>query len=198
MDLGDGATIVLAILTGFYVYFTWRLNQNAAKSATSAETSATAAETSATASQAATEAARDTAVASQRAAEAAERSAALSEAAIAVDFTAHAFSAGERTLVRVRSVTASVYVFSIHVRLLVVPESGGVREISGTTTMTGDDGAPALYVHRGEEALAFISERLNAGDTVIGHGMVSYGFQTEPTARERQFLVESQTIKAAV
>ncbi len=189
MDLGDIASIILAFLTAFYVYFTWRLNQNA-------QTSAVSAEASATASQAATEAARDTAVASKRAAEAAERSATLSEAAIPVDFSVQSIvTTGSRTVVAVRSDTANVHVFAVHVRLLVVPATNGsIREVSNTTTSKNDSSQPLAFLHRGDETWAFLAEPLTPGDTVFGHAVVRYGFAPEPAGRERWVEISSQQV----
>lgn len=189
MDLGDIASIILAVLTAFYVYVTWRLNQNAQKSAASANTSAAA-------SQAATEAARETAQASQRAAEAAERSAALSEAAIPVDFSVDSIvNTGARTVVTLRSETANVHLFSIRISLAIFPaNSGSHRDVSGVTTVTNDEGQPVTYVHAGETTFAVLADPIDAGDTVFGHALVRYGFGPEAAGRERFVEIPSQEV----
>jgi len=143
VDTSDITSIILAVLTGFYVLYTARLNHHARDSAKAARKSAVA-------SQTATAATLEITKASQRAAEAAERSAALAEAAIPVDFSARVLTTGSHTVVMVRSETASVHVFSIYVQLLVVPETtGSIREVSGTTRVVNDEGQPVLFVHRG-------------------------------------------------
>jgi hypothetical protein len=191
MGTGDITGIILAILTGVYVLYTGRLNHHARNSADAAKKSATASET-------ATAAALETAQASRRAAEAAERSAALSEATIPVDFSARLLTTGLRTIVMVRSETASVHVFSIYVRLLVVPETtGSIREVSGTTTVVNDEGQPVLFVHRGEEVLAVLADPLTPGDTVIGHATVRYGFLPEPAGRDRVIEIKNQKVTSA-
>lgn len=189
MDLGDTASIILAILTAIYVFYTGRLNHHTRRSAKAAESSAAA-------SQAATAAALETAQASQRAAEAAERSAALSEAATAVDFAVQSIvTTGSRTVVTLRSETANVHVFSVYVRLIIVPAaSGSIREASGTTTSTNDQGQPGTFLHRGDKTFAFLAEPIAAGDTVFGHALVRYGFAPEPAGRERLVEINSQEV----
>jgi hypothetical protein len=195
VDASGITSIVSAGLTAVYVVLTGFLNHHARRSADAAKTSADAAKTSAASSEAATSAALETARASQRAAEAAERSAALSEAAIPVDFSARVFASGSNTIVKVRSETASVHVFSIYVQLLVVPDgSGSVRELSGTTTVVGDEGEPVLFVHQGAEAMAFLTQPLTPGDTVIGHATVRYGFVPEQVGRERVIEISRQQV----
>jgi hypothetical protein len=189
MDLSGLTSIILALLTALYVFLTWRLNVNAERSATSAETSATA-------SKDATQAARETAEASLRAAEAAERSAASSEAAIPVDFSIVSIvTTGSRTVVNIRSETVNVYIFSIYVRLLVIPAShGGIREVSSTTRMTNDEGQHVIHVHKGDETFAALPERINAGDTVFGNAVVVYGFAPEPAGREKPVNIPNQHV----
>jgi hypothetical protein len=187
MDPSEIISLVLAALTGVYVVYTGRLNHHA-------RTSARAAEKSAAASETATAASLETAQASQRAAEAAERSAALSEAVIPVDFSARVTTTDTRTIVFVRSETASVYVFWMYVRLFVVPDTGSIREISGSTQMENDEGDPALFLHQGEEAMAVLAEPLSPGDIVMGHATVRYGFQTAPVGRDRFIEIKHQSV----
>lgn len=191
VDLGDIASVILAILTAVYVFYTARLNHHARGSADSAKESAAA---SGTASVAALE----TAKASQRAAEAAERSAALSEATVQVDFSARVLTTGSRTVVMVRSETASVHLFSIYVQLFVVPKAAGtLREVSGTTTVVNDEGDSVLFVHQGDEALAVLAEPLTPGDTVVGHATVRYGFLPEQVGRDRVIEIKGQRVTPA-
>ncbi len=189
MDIATGANVTLALLTAVYVFYTGRLNHHTRNSANAAERAASD-------SQRATTAALETAQASQRAAEAAERSAALSEATIGVEFTAKVHTAGARTVVMLRSESASIYVFSVRVSMLVVPRTdGGVREVHSTTTVTNDDGQPVVFVHRGEETMAVLPDPIPAGDTVFGHAVVAYGFQVEPAGRERTVTIPHQEVE---
>ena len=182
-------SILLAALTAGYVAYTGRLNHHARESANAAARSATA-------SEAATTAALETARASQKAAEAAERSAALSEAAIPVHFSARVLSAGGKTVILLRSDTASVNVFSVHCQLLVVPHSdGGIGDL-GTSTFVNDEGEPVMFVHRGEEVLAALDEPLQPGDTILGHATVRYGFLAEQPGRDRLVEIPSQEVQA--
>ena len=196
MDLGalsDISTGAVAVLTAIYVAFTGRLNHHT-------KTTAIAAGASATASQAATEAALATAQSSLRAAEAAERSAASSEAAIPVDFSVSSIvNVGSRTVLNFRSDSVNAYIFSIHVRLLVVPASdGSIREVSSHTTMTNDQGQPVTYVHKGDEAFAVLPEALPVGDSVFGNAVVFYGFSRDPAGREKPVNIPSQQVRHVV
>jgi hypothetical protein len=192
VDTADITSIVLAALTAIYVVYTGRLNHHSRDSAKNSERSATSSETAASA-------ALETAQASQRAAEAAERSAALSEAAISVDFSVRVVTPGSHTMLWVRSETASVFISSIQVKLLVVPAGeGGVRELSATTRYVSDDGQEAVFVHRGENALAGLKETVPTGDTVFGHAVVRYGFLVDQSGRERLVSVPRQTVGDAV
>lgn len=190
-DVGNAATGGVAILTFFYVIFTERLNHHT-------KMTAVAAGTSAAASQAATEAALATAEASRRAAEAAERSAALGEAATHVDFSAQEVTTtgSQITVVPIRSETANVHLFSIHVRLSVVSADGSIQEVANTTRVTNDAGQPVTYLHKGEGSLAFLSHPVNVGDTVWGQARVHYAFEPESPGRERLVEIPRQQVRA--
>ncbi|MEU2348795.1 hypothetical protein [Modestobacter sp. NPDC049651] len=190
MDTGDVTSIVLAALTAVYVVYTGRLNHHTRDSAVAAKASAAA-------SEAATTAALETAQASRRAAEAAERSAALSEAVTPVNFTARVVATGSRGVAWIRSESASVYVFSANIKLLVVPATTGtVREVQATVRIADDDGTSGAFVHQGDELLAPLPEILEPGDTVFGHATVTYSFGTEPPGRERFIEVGRQQVTA--
>lgn len=94
-----------------------------------------------------------------------------------------------------RSDSASVYVFSIRLSLLVVPQSdGGVREVTSTTITVNDEGQPVVLIHKGEEALAVLPEPIPVGDTVFGHATLVYGFHVAPAGRERFVTVPRQEV----
>jgi hypothetical protein len=188
MNASEIISTISAVLTAVYVVLTWFLNRHARESADVAKTSAAS-------SEAAIAAALETARASQRAAEAAERSVAVSEAGTRVDFSARVETTGARTVVKLRSETASVHVFSIYVRLLVVPATNGsLREISSMTKIVNDEGQPVIFVHQGTDAMAVLEDPLSPGDTVMGHAMVRYGFVPELAGRERIVQIETQQV----
>jgi hypothetical protein len=95
----------------------------------------------------------------------------------------------------IRSETASVHVFSVSVRLLVVPAStGSVREVSATTEIVNDQGEPVIFVHKGEDVMAVLPDPPAPGDTVFGHATVRYGFVPELAGRERFVEIHKQEV----